>query len=102
MPGKRTRTFQDNIKEHIRRSINNPEIRGTEKLKWCLAGIKLLQMEKFGGTTEHGTGFATIDKDEPDDADALLEETDPTPDEEGASHGHAPGNGHRANGRAAP
>lgn len=67
MGGKRSRTFEDNIKEIIRRSINNPETKGMERYKWVLAAIKMLQLEKMTGTAEHGSGFADIDKDEPED-----------------------------------
>jgi hypothetical protein len=73
--GKRTKTFEENIKEHIRRGINNPETRGTERLKYILAGIKLLHLEKITGSQEHGTGFDTIDRDDDDEtADELTEE----------------------------
>jgi len=76
----RTRTFEDNLKEHIRRAVNNPEIKGTEKLKWILAGIKMVHLEKIGGTAEHGSGFSTIDQD---DDDVMVER--------GASNGHDDG-----------
>jgi len=67
MAGKRTRGFQENLKEHIRRSINNPETKGTEKLKWVLAGIKMLALEKMTGTADHGSGFLNIDGGGADD-----------------------------------
>jgi hypothetical protein len=80
--GKRTRTFEDNLQEIIRRSINNTEIKGTEKLKWVLAGIKIVHLQKISGTAEHGTGFDTIDQD--DDPDDLTNELD----EQGARDEH--------------
>ena len=85
MAAKRRATLEGSLKEMIRRAINNSEIKGTEKLKWVLAGIKMVHLEKLSGDPQQGTGFADIDRDdEPED--------DPGTDERGASDEHD-GNG---------
>lgn len=58
------KTLEQSIKEEIGRAVRNKEIKGTEKLKWVLAGIKFSAMEKMMGSTEHGSGFDTIDDTE--------------------------------------
>jgi hypothetical protein len=86
--GTRTRSFEANLKEIIRRNVNNHEIKGTEKLKWILAGIKLLQLEKITGSPDHGAGFATLDRD--DDDDDMPEEGAPNGDDGATGNGGGP------------
>lgn len=88
--GRRARSFEANLKEMIRRGINSSE-QGTVRLKWCLAGIKLLQLEKMTGSAEHGTGFASLDDEaEPDETELELTES---AEEEGAPDGGSTGHG---------
>lgn len=81
MASKPRRNLEQTMQEIVRRALNDREIRGTERLKWVLAGIKLTHLQKTMGTEEHGSGFNAMDDDEPDELTTELTT------EEGATDG---------------
>lgn len=68
---KRKVSLQARIEETIQRALNDRNVKGVEKYKWTLAGIKFEQMKKQVGTDAHGTGFDTIDDPDLDDTEDM-------------------------------
>lgn len=92
MAGKRTRSYEANIDDHIRRLVNNPAVKGSERIKVLTLAVKWYAVKKGFGTSEHGTGFDTIDRDEDvladEPEDETTDEIEVTDDERGARNGH--------------
>ena len=89
MAGKRTRSYEANIDDHIRRLVNNPQVKGSERIKVLTLAVKWYAVKKGFGTSEHGSGFDSIDQDEElAEKDDDIETVEIVDDERGARNGH--------------